>query len=265
MSRLDDALADLMRNPGAKLRWGTIASSDPLVVRLGGTTLSHLATLGTMPAVDEPVLVLFDGRIGVALGIDVYQAPADDPGVGQPGTSGLPKWEYEQLSITSSFAGTWVLLHIPLEKSEILRLNGVTLTEHVDYSVAGGTITITTLADLLLGIGAATWSLDVTYPYLEDNLGDQDGWPSEELPEAVPPSLDYMVTGTSTITLPRAVSDDDAAILAIQGCDGFPSGGGRGGLPLASRFRDNLLLPVRGSAVPRFHAAYSQRFQRNRP
>lgn len=181
----DSELGELRRPP---------RSPEARVSRLGGWKSQGLAG-GT----NDTVVPVESGSQLLTVGGDI-------------GGEVSPDWFAESFTMTSAAAAARRLSRVPVEYSEILRLNGVTLVRDVDYTIDGATVTWTDVTDLLLGIGAGSWTLAATYPYYES--------------VDATPVIAYVDGADSTvlINLPEAVVDGDVGILAMRGDGGGVSG-----------------------------------------
>lgn len=140
--------------------------------------------------------------------------PNGDGGTGEP----TPDWFAESLTLTTASGSTASLTYEPVDFSTVIRLNGITLVEGVDYTVAGRVVTFLDRTDLLRGIGSDSWTLAATYPYYDSAVEAE-------------PTLGYVtydgLGGASSghIDLQQPVIAGDVAILALQGSGATPSGG----------------------------------------
>jgi hypothetical protein len=127
-----------------------------------------------------------------------------------------PAWFAETKDVTEDT--TWVLLtYAPVEFSEVLRLNGVTMVRGVDYSVSQRTVTLLDPADLLAGIGGDTWTIEATYPYTDAVVEEP------AITETI--ASDYVNPGLNEATLPSAVTAGQIALLIAGGnLTGFTGG-----------------------------------------
>jgi hypothetical protein len=150
---------------------------------------------------------------------DVFPADGDDDvlasdGDSEAGGGDLPQWFADSFDVTSTSSTTVVLSYVPLFRSEIVRLNGVTLDPLTEYTIDGASLTLTTPSDLRLGIGSQTWKLVVSYAYTEpaDN----------EVVYGYSQDVDPIAGGSVTITEP--VYEDDVALLFVLGTTTAVSG-----------------------------------------
>lgn len=108
---------------------------------------------------------------------DVYPTDFDDDslasdGAGEGDGGALPSWTFDTFDVTSSTTVVYLSAY-PLPRSEIVRLNGITLEPTVDYTIEGRTLTLVSPSTLLLGI-VGSWDLVASYAYVEtaDDSGD---------------------------------------------------------------------------------------------
>jgi hypothetical protein len=118
-----------------------------------------------------------------------------------------PAWFAETKDVSEDT--TWVLLtYAPIEFSEVLRLNGVTMVRGVDYSITRRTVTLLDPSDLLAGIDG-TWTIEATYPYLDAVLSDP------EIVETVDST--YVNPGLNEAELSSAPTSEQVALLIAGG------------------------------------------------
>ena len=81
-------------------------------------------------------------------------------------TAPAPRWEYDTFALTASTTNSFALAATPLDKSEVVRVNGLVLTR-AEYTITGSTLTFTDLDAARLGIGADTWTIALNYAYYD--------------------------------------------------------------------------------------------------
>jgi len=126
------------------------------------------------------------------------------------GAGPSPKWEYDSFSLTSSTTNSFALTATPIDKSEVVRVNGLVLTR-AEYTIIGSVLTFTDLAAVRLGIGSDTWTIALNYAYYDLATPGGDVFTGAYVSE----------TG---VTLPEAVVTGDVAILFVRDDGGTPSG-----------------------------------------
>lgn len=146
---------------------------------------------------------LANGAADTAFPVDVFDDEAlfADGGTAEADAGETPSWYCDTYPVTSS-STTFALTYSPIEASEVVRLNGLTLTPGVDYTIDGNTLTLDDPTDLLLGIGAATWDLAASYAHFD---------------EAAPgPEFGY-VLDLATFDVTEPVLADDVAFCIVDG------------------------------------------------
>lgn len=96
----------------------------------------------------------------------VFASGGDTSVVTGGGGAGAAKWEYDTFSLTSASENAFTLTAVPVEKSEVVRVNGLVLSRS-EYTIASNILTFTDLAAVRLGIGADTWTLSLNYAYTD--------------------------------------------------------------------------------------------------
>ena len=99
---------------------------------------------------------------------------SDGSGEGDGGDP--PSWYCDTFNLTSATTSPLTLTYYPLFRSEVVRLNGVTLEPDVDYTIDGFELSLVDLADLRLGIGSDTWDLVASYAYVDAAEPTPDLW-----------------------------------------------------------------------------------------
>jgi len=129
---------------------------------------------------------------------------------GGSGGTAAPQWEYDTFALTGATSNSFALTATPIEKSEVVRVNGLVLTR-AEYDITGSTLTFTDLAAVRLGIGSDTWTIALHYAYYDLATGTGDVFTGAYVAR----------TGD---TLPQAVVAGDVAILFGRDDAGIPSG-----------------------------------------
>lgn len=143
---------------------------------------SELGELRRPPRAVEDRLMRMTGfrRSGMAGGTSDTPYPVggndgitvDDSDTGSEDVT--PDWFSERFALTGSSSGVISLTNTPIERSEVLALNGVQLVRNVNYTIDGNRVTLDDLDSPLLGIGSDTWTMSAVYPYFE---GAEDAYP----------------------------------------------------------------------------------------
>jgi hypothetical protein len=127
---------------------------------------------------------------------------SDGSGEGDGGDP--PSWFADSFDVTSVSGSALTLTYQPIPYSEVIRLNGVTLDPLTEYTIDGRVVTLTDLADLLLGIGADTWVLVASYAYID----------------TAEPTLELLYTQSdeiSIVSIGHTLSDEDVCVVFVVG------------------------------------------------
>lgn len=140
----------------------------------------------------------------------VFASGGDTSVVTGGGGAGAGNWEYDTFSLTSATTNLFTLTAVPVDKSEVVRVNGLVLTR-AEYTITSNVLTFTDLDAVRLGIGADTWTIALNYAYTD--LATPGG----------SVFTGAFVIGTNE-TFPEAIAANDVGILFCRDDGGTPSG-----------------------------------------